>query len=968
MRHALDIRESFKTRPAFRAAAVYLLCVAALSLLGATCSPLALAQSTTIIQNDFEDGSVQGWIPRGSSVVLTNTTEAAHNGTHSLKTTGRTAGFNGPSLNVLGKLSKGSTYQVTVWARLVSGQLPDTLKVTMQRTLTDGSNAFDQIATSSAGGVTDGAWVEIQGQYSFSTDVTGLLLYVEAAGAMTQYYIDDFSVTLLATASCGAQPDTTGIHTNFEDDTTDGWKPRIGEEVLTVTSADAHSGSFSLLTTNRAHSFSGPSIKAAGKLCNGSQYKISVWAKLAPGQPDSQLRVSEQRSLAGTTNFDTLVGNTTVTANQWVHLAATINFAFNYDSLTIYVESASGTPSFLIDDFDLTFVPPIQIEQNIASVFQTLSDFFPVGTAVYPGAISGPHAQLLAKHFNSITSENDMKWDATERTEGVFSFTNADAQVSFAKANHMLIRGHNLVWHNQIPAWVFLDAAGNPMTPTPANKTLLLQRLQNHITGLLNHFGTDVFAWDVVNEPIDETQPDCLRRSPWFNIIGPSYIDVALQTARQLAPKAKLFINDFNTTVEPKRTCLFNLIKDLQSRGIPIDGVGHQMHSNIQFPSPQSVLDTVNLFSSLGIDNQITELDISVYFDNKVAFTDYTSIPTDRLIDQGYLYRDYFQAFRQLKGKISDVTLWGEADDHTFLTTSQRVDAPLLFDIGLQHKLAYLGVVDPLQLPGANLVTTVTADSTTVLSGRNLTYTITVTNKGPDDAAGLLLADVIPANTVFQAVTAPAGWSCTAPGAGSAGQIGCSASSLANSATAQFTVVVMVNCATKDATAIANLASVTSTTRNPNPQPENTSSVTVSVSDPPPAISGFSVDKPFLFQRSHHLVEETLSYTVTSTCDGAIVPVITVSSNQPETAERRHEERRPDIDWVVVDPLHVLLRAEDERVDFVHHKLVIEPHRIYTITATVTDSAGSSTSSSVNVKVVHRHEDDDQDDHEQNRD
>jgi endo-1,4-beta-xylanase len=457
---------SSKTGRVFSTAGTLFLFAAALFLFATVSSPVAFAQSTPIIQNDFEDGTVQGWIPRGSSVVLTNTTDAAHTGTHSLKTTGRTAGFNGPSLNVLGKLSKGSTYGITVWVRLVSGQLPDTLKVTMQRTLTDGSNAFDQIATSPASGVTDSAWLMLQGQYSFSTDVTGLLLYVEAAGSTTQYYIDDFSLTLLATASCGAQPDTTGIHTNFEDDTKEGWKPRIGEEVLTVTNADAHSGTFSLLTTNRAHAFSGPSINAAGKLCNGSQYKISVWAKLAPGQPDSQLRVSEQRSLAGSTNFDTLVGNTTVTANQWVQLAATINFAFNYDSLTIYVESASGTPSFYIDDFDLTFVPPIQIEQNIPSVFQTLAGFFPVGTAVNAASISGPHAQLLAKHFDGITSENDMKWDATEKTEGTFTFTAADAQVSFAKANHMLIRGHNLVWHNQIPAWVFLDANGNPMTPT----------------------------------------------------------------------------------------------------------------------------------------------------------------------------------------------------------------------------------------------------------------------------------------------------------------------------------------------------------------------------------------------------------------------------------------------------------------------------------------------------------------------
>ena len=94
-----------------------------------------------------------------------------------------------------------------------------------------------------------------------------------------------------------------------------------------------------------------------------------------------------------------------------------------------------------------------------------------------PQDIQGEPAFLLSKHFNSITSGNDMKWDATERTEGAFTFTNADAQVAFAKANNMHVRCHTLVWHNQTPAWVFNDANGNPMTPTPENKALLLQRL-----------------------------------------------------------------------------------------------------------------------------------------------------------------------------------------------------------------------------------------------------------------------------------------------------------------------------------------------------------------------------------------------------------------------------------------------------------------------------------------------------------
>src|SRR5215813_9323385 len=128
---------------------------------------LAFAQTTPIVQNDFEDGTLQGWIPRGGTVVLTNTTEAAHGGSNSLKTTGRTAGFNGPSLNVVNTLSKGKVYQITAWVRLVSGQSPDQLKITVQRTPAGGSNAFDQVTPLT--NVTDAGWVMLQGQYSFTT-------------------------------------------------------------------------------------------------------------------------------------------------------------------------------------------------------------------------------------------------------------------------------------------------------------------------------------------------------------------------------------------------------------------------------------------------------------------------------------------------------------------------------------------------------------------------------------------------------------------------------------------------------------------------------------------------------------------------------------------------------------------------------------------------------------------------------
>jgi endo-1,4-beta-xylanase len=126
------------------------------------------------------------------------------------------------------------------------------------------------------------------------------------------------------------------------------------------------------------------------------------------------------------------------------------------------------------------------------------------------------------------------------------------------------------------------------------------------------------------------------------------------------------------------------------------------MHGNIEFPPAASVIETLNKVSALGLDNQITELDVSIYSGSfPGSFTAYEDIPPDRFVKQAFKYRDFFQVFRYLSANISSVTLWGQADDHTWLTSSSRVDAPLLFDTGLIHKLAYTALLDPSELPGA---------------------------------------------------------------------------------------------------------------------------------------------------------------------------------------------------------------------------------------------------------------------------
>src|SRR5262249_7043693 len=160
------------------------------------------------------------------------------------------------------------------------------------------------------------------------------------------------------------------------------------------------------------------------------------------------------------------------------------------------------------------------------------------------------------------TTENAMKWEVIEPKEGVFNFAPADALVGFAKTNHMRVRGHTLCWHKQLPAWVFKDASGNEMTPTPQNKALLLRRLENDIRGVVSHYKNDVYAWDVVNEVIDPKQPDGFRRSPWFLIAGPDFIETAFRVAHEVAPEAKLFINDYDTMDVPKRTFLYDLVRE----------------------------------------------------------------------------------------------------------------------------------------------------------------------------------------------------------------------------------------------------------------------------------------------------------------------------------------------------------------------------------------------------------------------
>ncbi|CAM4464905.1 endo-1,4-beta-xylanase [Paenibacillus tarimensis] len=648
----------------------------------------------------FDDGTVQGWSPRGG-VTLSATSESAVSGVYSLKTTGRTAAWNGPSLNVKSLLQPGASYEISASVKLpekAAGAAASTVKLTMQEDPAGGTTAYPNIVSAS---IADNSWVQLRGTYSYSAPMDGLTLYVESSEAQEVILVDDVVIRAVV------QPpaDQSGIATDFENDTAQGWLPRMGSETLAVTDADAKSGTYSLLTTGRTQTYSGPSLSVTGKMHEQSKYKLSVWVKLAPGESAADLRLSIQRGYQGTNSYDTVVGNTPVTSGEWVRLTGDYQLRSAVDSLSVYVESGSGTPSFYLDDFTLAYIPPVAIEQDIPSLHEALAGQFKygVGAAVEPFELEGQHGELLKKHFNSVVAGNVMKPDYLQKQEGIFTFERADAIVEFAKANGMSIRGHTLVWHSQTPDWFFRDLEGKEMVDETdpvkrqANKELLLKRMETHIKTVVEHFGTDVYAYDVVNEVISDSAG--LRDSKWYRICGVDYIKEAFRYARKYAPEGTLlYINDYNTHSPRKAQDLYNLVTELLADGVPVDGVGHQTHIRIDSPSLKQITDSIEMFGKLGLDNQITELDVTVYSND----TDkYETVPEEVLLQQGYRYGELMQAFIRLKPYISSVVFWGMADDNTWLKNFPiaRLDLPLLFDEQLQSKPAFWAIVDPSRLP-----------------------------------------------------------------------------------------------------------------------------------------------------------------------------------------------------------------------------------------------------------------------------
>jgi endo-1,4-beta-xylanase len=345
--------------------------------------------------------------------------------------------------------------------------------------------------------------------------------------------------------------------------------------------------------------------------------------------------------------------------------------------------------------------------QNTPTLKDAYKNDFYIGAAIDAAQITGEDKSgdaIIESQFNSISPDNALKWERIHPQPDKYDFKLADQYVAFGQEHHMFIVGHNLVWHNQVPAWVFRDDKGNLL-----GRDALLARMKDHIDTVVGRYKGKIQSWDVVNEAINED--GTMRQSLWYKIIGPDFVEKAFQYAHEADPSAQLTYNDYNLEFPAKRKGAIELVKKLQADGIPITTVGLQGHVHLDYPSPQQEDAAISDFAALGVKVSISEFDIDVLpsagsgptadvslrVKQNPALNPYVNGLPDSVQQQlADRYAAFFRVFLKHRSEMSRVTFWGVTDADSWLNgwpIPGRTSYPLLFDRNGQPNSAYQAVI-----------------------------------------------------------------------------------------------------------------------------------------------------------------------------------------------------------------------------------------------------------------------------------
>ncbi len=334
---------------------------------------------------------------------------------------------------------------------------------------------------------------------------------------------------------------------------------------------------------------------------------------------------------------------------------------------------------------------------SVATSIPALKDLasFPIGVALNVGNAPGDIAEikddaalnaLISSQFSSIVAENGMKMRFLHPAVNTYDFAAADALLEYARGHGMILHGHTLIWHHdyQVPAWMrTYEGDWQAM-------------LREHIQQICRHFAGKLKSWDVVNEAIDNKHPKQYRPTLFLEKLGSAYIEQAFIAAHEADPAAVLYYNDFSMESKPEKLqFMLDMVDDFQRRGIPLHGIGFQMHVSVDAPDIAQIKSALQAVAARGLQVRISELDVSLNQKRKAA-----SLDPALAEFQKTRYHDIVAAYLQSVPPVQrgGITFWGLLDKDSWLVESKPYpDWPLLFDDKLQAKPAYWGVVEALK-------------------------------------------------------------------------------------------------------------------------------------------------------------------------------------------------------------------------------------------------------------------------------
>lgn len=636
---------------------------------------------TEELMNDTFEGSYGAWKGVGASTTLSS--DQANTGDESLYVYDRTASWGAPRCSLSTIVAEGYTYEISGYTYF-EGSGSQNVGLKMLYTDSDGTDHYDNISYTYVNADT---WTQLSGSYTVPTGATGVTLYIEYSDASTDqnYYIDDIVITGEAVEI----ELNDSFFCDYEDGTTQSWDGR-GSATAELSQTYAYSGESSLFVSGRTALWNGATISKSDMIESGGYYQVGCYV-LYDGDEwtDTQkFSINLQYDLNGEECYY-IIATETANKGELTYVGSEFTAPEGAANFYIYVQTGyTSAPidqdlmDFYMDDaFGERLADP-EIQYDIVSLQEVYADYFKLGCACTASDLTqNATKELILKHYNSLTLGNELKLDSVldqaatlkyleetgDDTSPQISLANADSLLTFAAENNIPVRGHVLVWHSQTPDWFFkenYDEDGDWI-----DEETMTTRLENYIKIVMETLAeeypdVEFYAWDVVNEAASDSETirtagsnnSVSGQSAWVQIYGDqSYIKLAFQFAQEYAPEGcKLFYNDYNEYTSAKQAYIVSdILEPLIEEGL-IDGMGMQSHLSMSSPSIAAYKQAMQTYADLGLEIQVTELDISQL----------SNAEADQL-ELAERYQELFQMYKEMKDSgvnLTAVVLWGITD------------------------------------------------------------------------------------------------------------------------------------------------------------------------------------------------------------------------------------------------------------------------------------------------------------------